>query len=295
MRTVWKGTIGLGASAIPVKAYSATEDHGTPLHQLHSTDGGRVRQKRVCELDGAEIPPGEMGKGYTLPGGDVVVLTDDELAALPLPTAQSMEVLGFAPPGQIDPVYFIKSYYLEPEVSATKPYVLLAEALQQAGRVAIVKVTIRQREMLGALRVRDQVIMLDTLHWPTEIRRPDFPFLHEDVDIRLTHLRAAANLIENLSNDFEPATYSDSYSAALAALIEAKVEGREVLRPTAAIQDEGVEKLLEALQSGAQERTDTDAERAVEKAKDAADKAASSRSSARKAAAKSRSAPKSRR
>jgi len=293
MRTVWKGTIGLGDSAIPVKAYSATEDHSTPLHQLHLTDGGRLRQKRVCEVDGAEIPAGEVGKGYPLPGGDVVILTDEELAALPLPTAHSMQVLGFVRPGQIDPVYFMKSYYLEPEVSATKPYVLLAEALTQANRVAIVKVAIRQREMLGALRVRDQVIILDTMHWPDEIRRPDFPFLHDDVDIRRSHLRAASNLIENLSRDFEPAGYTDGYSAALAALIEAKIEGREVVQPTAAIQDEGVAKLLEALQADAQDRTDTDA--AVAKAKGAADKASSARSSARKASAKSRSAPKTRR
>lgn len=291
MRTVWKGTIGLGTSAIPVRAYSATEDQGTPLHQLHVTDGGRLRQKRVCDVDGAEIPPGEVGKGYTLPGGDVVVLTDDELASLPLPTAHSMAVLGFVRPGQIDPVYFVKSYYLEPEVSATRPYVLLAEALQQAERVAVVKVAIRQRETLGALRVRDQVIVLDTMRWPSEIRRPDFPFLHDDVDVRLSQLRAAANLIENLSGDFEPGAYTDTYSDALAALIDAKVEGREVVQPTAAIQDAGVDQLLEALQASAQERADSDA--ALAKAKEAAEKAKSARSTARKAASKPRSATKS--
>src|SRR5689334_21516703 len=131
MRTVWKGTIGLGGSAIPVKAYSATEEHGTPLHQVHLNDGGRVRQRRVCDLDGAEIPLDEVGKGYPLSSGDVVILSDEELAALPLPTAQSIQVLGFVRPGQIDPIYYLKSYYLEPEVSATRPYVLLAEALQQ--------------------------------------------------------------------------------------------------------------------------------------------------------------------
>ncbi|HKS43957.1 MAG TPA: Ku protein [Amycolatopsis sp.] len=293
MRTVWKGTIGLGSSAIPVKAYAATEDHGTPLHQLHLTDGGRLRQKRVCEVDGAEIPPGEVGKGYTLPGGDVVVLTDEDLASLPLSSAHSIQVLGFVRLAQIDPVYFIKSYYLEPEVPATKPYVLLAEALRQADRVAVVKVTIRQRETLGTLRVRDQVIMLDTMHWPDEIRRPDFPFLHEDVDVRPPHLRAAANLIENLSRDFEPGLYTDSYSEALSALIEARIEGREVVQPTAETQDKGVEVLLEALQESAQDRADADA--AVAKAKAASEKAKSARSAARKAASKPKSASKSRR
>jgi DNA end-binding protein Ku len=291
MRTVWKGTIGLGGSAIPVKAYSATEEHGTSLHQLHLTDGGRLRQKRVCEIDGTEIPLDEVGRGYTLPGGDVVVFSDEELAALPLPTAHSIQVLGFVRPGQIDPIYYGKSYYLEPEVSSTRPYVLLAEALHQAERVGIVKVAIRQRETLGALRVRDQVIVLDTMHWPDEIRRPDFPFLHDDVDVRLSHLRAAANLVENLSGDFDPGEYTDTYSAALAALIEAKIEGREVVQPTAGRQAAGVDELLEALQATAQRRADTDA--AMAKAKAASQKAKSARSKARRASSKARSATRS--
>lgn len=297
MRTVWKGTIGFGSSAIPVKAYSATEDHSTPLHQLHSADGGRIRLKRVCEVDGEEIPQGELGKGYPVPGGDVVLLSDDELASLPLPTAHSIEILGFVPEHQVDPLYFVKSYYLEPEVPATKPYVLLSEALQQAERIAIVKVAMRQEETLAALRVRGQVIMLDTMHWPDEVRTPDFPFLHDDIDIRLPQVRAAANLIENLSGNFEPAQYSDGYGAALEELIRAKVEGREIMRPTAAKQDEGVEQLLAALQESAQERTDTDQAEspAVKRAKAAAEKAAGAKSAAKKAASKAKSAPKSRR
>ncbi|TNC22511.1 non-homologous end joining protein Ku [Amycolatopsis alkalitolerans] len=297
MRTVWKGTIGFGSSAIPVKAYSATEDHSTGLHQLHSVDGGRIRLKRVCEVDGAEIPQGEIGKGYTMPGGDVVVLSDDELAELPLPTGHSIEICGFVPSGQLDPLYFVKSYFLEPEVPATKPYVLLSEALQQADRVAIVKVAIRQKETLGALRVRGQVLMLDTMHWPDEVRTPDFPFLYDDIDIRLPQVRAAANLIENLSGNFEPSRYTDSYGAALEELIQAKVEGREVMRPSAAKQDEGVEELLAALQESAQARTDADQAEspAVKRAKVAEEKAAEAKTGAKKAASKARSAPKSRR
>ncbi|SFK44932.1 DNA end-binding protein Ku [Amycolatopsis sacchari] len=297
MRTVWKGTIGFGSSAIPVKAYSATEDHSTGLHQLHAVDGGRIRLKRVCEVDGAEIPQEEVGRGYVLPGGDVVVLSEDELADLPLPTAHSIEICGFVPPGQLDPLYFLKSYYLEPEVAGTKPYVLLSEALQQADRLAIVRVALRQKETLGALRVRGQVLMLDTLHWPDEVRAPDFPFLHEDMDIHTAQVRAAANIIENLSGNFEPARYADRYSAALQELIQAKVEDREVLRPTAAIQDAGVEALLDALQETAQERTDTDqaTSPAVKRAKAAAKKAAEAKEGAKKAASKARSAPKSKR
>ncbi|WAL64212.1 Ku protein [Amycolatopsis cynarae] len=305
MRSVWKGTIGFGGYAIAVRAYSATEDRRGPLHQVHTADGGRIRYQRVCEVCGPgeeEVPAEEVGKGYALPGGDVVVLTEEELASLPLPTASSMEILGFVPPARIDPRYLIRTYYLEPEVVSTKPYVLLSEALQQAEKAALVKVAIRQRETLGALRVRDQVIMLDTLRRHDEVRTPDFPFLHEEVDLHLAQVRAAARLIENLAGDFDPARHGDESTAALTALIEAKVEGHEVVRPTAAAQDEGVEKLLAALQEGAHARTgeDRDGEaqdtsESVRKAKAAEDKAAGAASSAAKAAAKPGTAAKSRR
>ncbi|PXY27131.1 Ku protein [Prauserella muralis] len=298
MRTVWKGTIGFGSFAIPVKAYSATGERSTGLTQVHTTDGGRVRYKRVCEVDEAEIPAEEIGKGYATPDGDVVVLTDEDLDSLPLPTAQSIQILGFVPPAQIDPLYFVKSYYLEPEIPALKPYVLLGEALQQAERVALVKVALRQRETLGALSVRGQVIMLDTMHWPDEIRAPDFPFLHTDVDLRVAEVRAAANMIENLSRDFVPGDYSDGYADALSALIEARHEGREVARPTAAVQDEGVAELLRALQESSQERADTDqaqAQERVERAQAAAGKAGAAAERATKAAGKARSAPRSKR
>ncbi|GAB3563774.1 Ku protein [Amycolatopsis endophytica] len=274
-----------------MKAYSATEEPGSGLHQLHLTDGGRLRFQRVCEVDGAEIPAEELGRGFALPGGDVVILSEEELASLAPESAHSIQVVGFVPPAQIDPVYFIKSYYLEPEVPATKPYVLLAEALLTAGRVALVKVAIRQRETLGALRVRDQLIVLDTMHWPSEVRRADFPFLHEDIEVRMPELRAAANLIENLSGDFEPGALTDGYATALEDLVEAKVEGREVVRPTAAIQDEGVSELLAALQYSAQDRTDAD--QGVAKAKAAAKKASQAKGRARKASSKARSAPRS--
>lgn len=260
MRSVWKGAIGFGNSAIGVRAYRATEDRRGPLHRVHTADGGRIRYLRVCEAcgpGGEEVPVGQTGKGYALPGGDVVVLSEEELASLPLPTARSMEILGFVSPGRIDPRYLINTYYLEPEVASTKPYLLLGEALQHAEKVAVVKVAIRQRETLGALCVRDQVIMLDTLRRHDEVRTPGFPFLHEEVDLRPAQVQAAASLIENMAGDFDPARYGDESAAALTALIEAKVEGHDVVRPTAAAQDEGVEKLLAALQEGARARGGT--------------------------------------
>ncbi len=285
MRAVWKGTIGFGTYAIPVKAYSATEEHDISLHQVHEPDGGRVRVKRVCEVDGAEIPPVEIVRGYPVPGGDVVVLTDADFASLLLPTTQSMDVLGFVPAEQVDPMYFARSYYLEPEPAGTKPYVLLSEAMQQSGRIAVVKVTLRQRERLGALRVRDQVLVLETMLWPDEVRKPDFPFLHEDVDLRRGELKNAVTLIDDLTQDFDPGRHTDRYRDALEALIQAKLDGGEAMQPTAAEQNEGVTRLLAALQQTVIETNTA----AIAKAKAAAAKAREARTRAKKATGKSRS------
>lgn len=309
MRTVWKGSIGLGSFAIPVKAYRATSESGTGLSQVHTTDGGRIQYRRICEVDGAEVPAEEIGKGYATASGEVVVLSDEELASLSGGASESIRIHGFVRRGQIDPLLHAKSYYLEPEVSATKPYVLLCEALLQADRVAVVKVALRQRETLGTLRVVDQVLVLDTLYWPQEVRSPDFPFVHEDVDLRMTQVRAAANLIEQLSGEFEPHRFTDGYPEALSALVEARIEGQDVVRPTEAAQDEGVAELLRMLRehtrqrTGADEDADADTETdqfsarraAVSRAEAAAGEAKEAGKKARKAASRTRTAPKSRR
>ncbi len=212
MRAVWTGTIGFGSYAVPVKAYSATEDRELPLHQVHEADGGRVRVKRVCEVDGAEVPPEQMVRGYAVPGGDVVLLSDHELASLPMP-GRTIAIRGFAPLADVDPIWFAKSYYLEPEPAGTKPYVLFSEALQESGRLALVTVALRRRETLGALRVRDQVIVLETMRWPDEVRASDFPFRHADVDIRPGELRRAVNLVEELAGDFDPGRATPTVTA----------------------------------------------------------------------------------
>jgi DNA end-binding protein Ku len=248
MRSMWKGTIGYGKAAIPVKAYTATEEHDIELHQLHATDGGRIRQKRVCEVDGEEVPFSEVARGYEMPAGDVVMLTDEDLATLPPATTRLIDVRAFVPVEQIDPISFAKSYYLEPEPAGIKPYVLLCEALHQANRAAVVKVALRARESLGVLRAQDQVIVLTTMLWPDEIRTPEFPFLHEDVDLIGPEVQAAVEAIEQLSATFVPAQYTDRYREALEDLIEAKIEGREVVRPAAAKEDATVGDLLTALQ-----------------------------------------------
>jgi DNA end-binding protein Ku len=293
MRSMWKGTIGYGQAAIPVKAYTATEEHDIELHQLHVSDGGRIRQKRVCEVDGEEVPFAEIARGYEMPAGDVVMLTDQDLASLPPATAQLIDVRAFVPVEQIDSISFAKSYYLEPEPAGVKPYVLLSEALQQSGRAAVVKVALRARESLGVLRVRDQVLVLTTMLWPDEIRVPDFPFLHEDVDLIGPEVHAAVRAIEHLSGTFVPAQYTDRYREALEDLIEAKIEGRDVVRPAAAEEDATVEDLITALQKSVNAAMGArNGSEAVAKARSAARKAQSAKNDASKAA-KSRTRTKS--
>jgi DNA end-binding protein Ku len=231
MRSIWKGAISFGLVTIPVKLYSATEERDVSFHQVHRTDGGRIRYKRVCSTDGQEVQYSDIAKGFELPSGEVVVLTDDDFADLPLSTSRTIDVLEFVPLEQVDPIYFSKSYYLEPEAAGTKPYVLLREALTDSSRVALVKVALRQRETLATLRVRDGVFVLEMMVWPDEIRQPEFGFLDEDIDVRPQELTMARSLIESMAGDFEPSQYSDNYREALQALIEAKIEGRDVVTP----------------------------------------------------------------
>jgi DNA end-binding protein Ku len=233
VRSIWKGAISFGLVTIPVKLYSATEERDVSFHQVRRTDGSRIRYKRVAQADGEEVSYGDIAKGYELPTGETVVLTDDDFAELPLSTSRTIDVLEFVPLEQIDPVYFAKSYYLEPEKTGTKPYVLLRDALARSGKVALVKVALRQRESLATLRVRDDVFVLETMLWPDEVRAADFPFRNDTVDVRPQELAMAQSLIDTLSGDFHPENYSDSYREALETLIEAKIAGREVVQPQA--------------------------------------------------------------
>ena len=233
MRSIWKGAISFGLVTIPVKLYSATQARDVTFHQVHAEDGGRIKYKRTCSIDGEEVPYSDIAKGYELPSGQTVVLTDDDFADLPLTSSKTIDVLEFVEASEVDPIYFEKSYYLEPEKTGVRPYVLLREALEQSGRVAVVKVALRSREALATLRVRGGVFVLETMIWPDEVREPEFGFLDEDIEVRPQELTMAASLIETLAGSFDPSQYSDSYREALEELIEAKVAGQEVVAPTA--------------------------------------------------------------
>jgi DNA end-binding protein Ku len=163
----------------------------------------------------------------------MVVLTDEDFADLPLSTSRTVDVLSFVPLDQVDPIYFARSYYLEPEKTASKPYVLLRDALERSGMVALVKVAIRTKESLATLRVRDGVLVLETMVWPDEVRAPEFAFLGDGVTVRPQELSMAESLIESMAGDFDPTQYHDEYREALQQVVEAKVEGREIVEPPA--------------------------------------------------------------
>jgi len=293
MRSIWKGAISFGLVSIPVKLYSATEERDVSFHQVHREDGGRIRYKRVCQVCGEEVQYADIAKGYELSSGEVVVLTDDDFADLPLSTSRSIDVLEFVPLEQVDPIYFAKSYYLEPDAQGAKPYVLLREALEDSGRVALVKVALRQRETLATLRVREGVFVLEMMLWPDEIREPAFGFLDDDIDVRPQELQMAQSLIETMAGDFQPEQYSDNYREALQTLIEAKVAGREVVAPAEPAAESGtVVDLMAALRASVeaarQGRGSAEPTKAAGPKKRAAPakKAAASRAGAKKAPAK---------
>ncbi len=250
MRSMWKGSISFGLVMIPVKLYAATEQKDIAFRQVHRDDGGRIRFRRICSIDGEEVPYEQVAKGYELASGEMIVLTDDDLADLPLPTTRSIEVLNFMPAEQLDPILLSRSYFIEPETAGSRAYVLLRDSLERSGKVALAMVALRQRESLATLRSRDGVLVLETLLWPDEVREPAFAFLDEDIEVRSQELTMAASLIESMTVDFDPEEYHDHYREALQELVDAKAEGREVIQPQAGEAAEGEPtSLADALQA----------------------------------------------
>lgn len=250
MRAIWKGSISFGLVSVPVRLFSATQEHDLRFHQVHREDGGRIRMRRICSACGEEVAWDQLAKGYEAQDGRQVVLTEDDFEALPVTSSREIDVVEFVPTGQVDPVLLGKSYYLEPDARAAKPYALLREALATTDRVAVVKVALRQRECLAVLRVRERVIMLQTLLWPDEIRAADFPILEDEVDLRAQELRMAASLVDSMAADFEPEQFEDDYQRAMLDLVQAKLEGAEPA-PAAATEQNATEvvDLLSALQA----------------------------------------------
>lgn len=228
MRAIWKGAIAFGLVNVPVKVYSATEDHDIGLHQVHNSDGGRIRYQRRCEVCAKIIDFADIDKAYE-EDGRTVILTRDELKSIPAESSHEIEVVQFVPAEQLDPIMFERSYYLEPDSKSPKAYVLLRRALEDTDRVAIVQFALREKTRLGALRIRDEVLMLQSLLWADEVREASFPALETTVRISAQEREMSAALVDSMASDFEPDQYKDDYQVQLRKLIEAKLEQGESL------------------------------------------------------------------
>ncbi|GAA2012378.1 Ku protein [Microbacterium ulmi] len=255
MRAIWKGALTFGLVNVPVKVYSATEDHDVSLHQVHSTDGGRIRYQRICELDGEVVPFQDIDKAYD-DGEKTVVLTKEDLASLPAERSREIDVVEFVPSDQIDLLTLDKAYYLEPDSASPKAYVLLRKTLEQTDRTAVVRFSLRQKTRLAALRVRGDVLVLQTLLWSDEVREAAFPALDEPVRISAKELELSASLVESFSNDFDPTEFADEYQEELRTLIDAKLEKGDALDTAETFGERGDEEtggevidLMEALRA----------------------------------------------
>jgi DNA end-binding protein Ku len=286
MRAIWKGAVSFGLVSVPVKLYSATESHDISFRQVHEADGGRIKYQRVCSIDGEEVPYSEIAKGYETEDGEMVILTDDDMAALPSTSSREIAVEKFVPSDQIDPMLFEKSYYLEPEKTGAKPYALLRQALLDADRMAVVTVALRNRTTVAVLRVREDVIVLQTMMWPDEIRTPDFQI--ETGEIKDSEVKMAEMLVETLAGDFDASEYEDDYAGAVESLVRTKIEGGEIKRtPTSTKTGGEVVDLLAALQrSVAAARTARGEEVPAEASEDADDGDGTDEKPAKKTAAK---------
>lgn len=289
MRTIWKGAISFGLVSVPVKVYSATQSHDVSLHQVHEADGGRIRYQRKCEICGEVVAYDDITKAYD-DGDRTVVLTPDDLAALPAERSREIEVIEFVPADQVDVLRLDKSYFLEPEASALKPYTLLRQALEDTDRTAIVRFALRQKTHLAAMRVRGDVMVLQTLLWDDEVRVADFDVLKQEVTVSKKESQMAGQLVESLAGDFDSSAFTDDYQAQLRTLVEAKLEQGDALDTEAtfgresADDDAEVIDLMEALRRSIDKRKGGGDQ--ASQADDAAPKKASRKTAAKKGASK---------
>lgn len=233
MRSIWNGAISFGLVSIPIKLVNATESHSISFRQIHLADGGRIRYRKVCELDAEEVPTAEIGKGYEEGDGSIIPITDEDLAQLPIATARTIEIMSFVPADEIDPLQMDAAYYLAANgATAAKPYTLLREALKRSRKVAIAKYALRGRERLGMLRVVDDVIAMHGLLWPDEIRAPEGVAPDADVTVREAELDLADALMATLG-EVELSSLHDDYREAVEAMIAAKAGG--AFEPTEAV------------------------------------------------------------
>jgi DNA end-binding protein Ku len=252
MRSIWKGAITFGLVNVPVKVYSATEDHDISLHQVHDKDGGRIRYQRRCEVCGKIVDYENIAKAYD-DGERTVILSGEDLKSLPAERSREIDVVEFVPTNQIDPIMFDRSYYLEPDSKSPKAYVLLRRTLEETDRTAIVHFALRQKTRLGALRVRGDVLVLQALLWDDEVREASFPSLDEKVRIQPQELKMSASLVQSFESDFEPEKFTDEYQVQLRGLIDAKLKQGDAVDTEATFgvsdEEEGAGEVLDLMEA----------------------------------------------
>lgn len=297
MRSIWKGSIAFGLVNVPVKVYSATEQHDIRFHQVHAKDGGRIKYDRICQECGKSVQFADIDKAYDSPDGERVILTDDDFDKLPAAEKHEIPVLEFVPTEQIDPILYDKSYFLEPDSSSPKAYVLLRETLEETERTALVHFTLRQKTRLAALRVRDNVLVIQTLLWPDEVRAAEFPSLDDAPSARPQEVKMATSLVESMSSEFDPTEYTDDYQIELRKLIDETLAngGEKVIHTEAESQDDGedaeVVDLVAALQRSV-EAAGKNSKSGSDSSTSSSSKASSSKTPAKKTAAKKTTARK---
>ncbi|MGZ5345502.1 MAG: non-homologous end joining protein Ku [Actinomycetota bacterium] len=293
-RTMWKGAISFGLVTIPVAVYPATEEKTLRFNQIHEEDGGRIRMKRTCSVDGEEVPYDEIVKGYEYEKDRYVVLTDEDFDKVPVESSRAIDIVQFVDLDEIDPMLYKKSYYLVPDETGAKAYALLRQALSQDNKVGIAKVSFRDKEHLAALRFKDEAFVLETMYWPDEIRGADFGGVDVDLKVRAQELEMARQLIENLTAEWDPEEFTDEYREALLRIVEAKISGEEIevveAEPTAKVVD-----LMEALKASvaaAKKQADRPDEAPAPQAKSTAKKTTAKKTAAKKSTAKKTTARK---
>jgi len=288
MRSIWKGSLSFGLVNVPVKLYSATEDHDLSLHQVHDEDGGRIRYQRKCEICGKVVDYEHIAKAY-VDGEETVMITDEDLAALPVERSKDIDVVEFVPSDQIDPIMYEKAYYLAPDSKSNKAYVLLRRTLEDSDRTAIVQFALRQKTRLAALRVKDDVLVLQTLLWEDEVREARFPELDETPRISADELKMGRQLVDSFASDFTPEKFTDEYQEQLKTLVEAKLEAGDAFDTEATFGRETetggeVLDLMEALRRSVDSKRGGSSSGAVEKPAASAKKAPAKKPVAKKKA-----------
>jgi len=280
-RSMWKGAISFGLVTIPVSVFPATEEKSLKFNQLHDEDMGRIRYKRVCSIDGEEVDYEHIVKGYETEKDRYVVITDEDLDAVPVESSRAIDITQFVELDEIDPILFKKSYYLVPEETGAKAYALLRKALAEENKVGIAKVSFRDKEHLAALRFKDDVFVLETMYWPDEIRAAEFDTLEAEEKVRANEVDMAKTLIQNLTEPWKPEAYKDEYREALMDIVERKAAGQPIEAPAAAAPARVVD-LMDALKASVE----------AAKKKTPSSSVGARRSSAKKSAAKKTTATK---